>query len=186
MKRAAILFQKKVAEHDFGPGHPMRSRERLTHYLDILKSTGILNLPEVSVIEPDREVSEEELRAVHEPDLIELIQTLSRRGGRLDEDTPVPVGTYERARLQAGGLLYAAEEVMKGTFSLAIHMPAFGGHHAMRRHGAITFGFCYFNQEAVVIRSLQNQGYIKRALILDCDCHHGNGTQDIFLSLIHI
>jgi acetoin utilization deacetylase AcuC-like enzyme len=69
---------------------------------------------------------------------------------------------------------------MEGEFDRVLQLVAFGGHHAMRRHGEITFGFCYLNQEAIVLRSLQARGYIRKALILDCDCHHGNGIQDIF------
>jgi len=36
-------------------------------------------------------------------------------------------------------------------------------------------GFCYFNNIAIAIKKLN-----KKAVILDLDAHHGNGTQDIF------
>ncbi len=182
MKRLCIVFQKKVAEHDFGPGHPVKSKERLYGYLEKLRSLGLLDLPEVTLTEPDEEISDEDILAVHDRSLLELIKDLSREGGVLDGDTPLPKGTYERAKLQAGGFLWGAQAVLQDEFDRLAQMPALGGNHAMRRHGNITFGFCYFNQGAIVIRHLQRQKYIEKALMLDIDCHHGNGTQEIFYS----
>jgi acetoin utilization deacetylase AcuC-like enzyme len=59
---------------------------------------------------------------------------------------------------------------------------AFGGHHATRRHVGFSFGFCYFNQEAILIKYLQKRRNLGRILVLDCDAHHGNGIQEIFYS----
>ena len=42
--------------------------------------------------------------------------------------------------------------------------------------GASTRGFCYINNIAVAVKSLN-----KATLILDIDGHHGNGTQEIFM-----
>lgn len=180
MKRACIIFQKKVAEHDFGPGHPVRSKERLYGYLDKLRELGFLDLPQVSLIDSTREASDEEILAVHERSLLDLIKGLSQEGGVLDADTPLPKGTYERVKLQIGGFLEGAQAVLQDRFDRSVQMPAFGGHHAMRAHGYTTFGFCYLHEQAIAVRYLQRQKYIEKALILDTDCHHGNGTQDIF------
>lgn len=181
MKRVCLIFQEKVAEHDFGPSHPVR-KERFKLYLDKLHKDKLVETIGLSIIAPDLMVEEKDILEVHDKSLLETIKELSIHGGYLDADTPVPTGTYERAKLQAGGFLYGARLVMEGKFDRAIQLVAFGGHHAMRRHGHITFGFCYFNQEAIVIRCLQKQGYLSKVLILDCDCHHGNGIQDIFYS----
>lgn len=178
-KRLCLIYQEEVAKHSFGPTHPLRP-ERLTLYLNRLHQDGLIERLGISILDPDIEVSDEEVLAVHDISLVNQLRYLSLFGGQLDADTPVPIGTYKRAKLQAGGFLYGAELVLQGKFGRALQMGAFGGHHAMRRHGRITFGFCYLNQEAIVIRSLQKRGYIKKALILDCDCHHGNGIQDIF------
>ncbi len=180
MKRLCVIFQKRVAEHDFGPAHPVKSRQRIYGYLDKLREVGFLSLPGTSIIEPELAVGEEDILACHDRSLLELVRKLSRAGGILDGDTPVPPGTYERALLQAGGFLYGAQSVLDGKFDRAAMVPAFGGHHAMRRHGDVTFGFCYFNHEAVAVRRLQRDKRIEKALIIDTDCHHGNGTQDIF------
>lgn len=179
MKKLCLVYQEKVAQHDFGATHPLR-KERLTMYLDKLRQDGLMSKLDITVISPDTEVTDEDILAVHEKSLLDRIKKLSAEGGWLDGDTPVPPGTYPRAKLQAGGFLYGARAVLEGKFDRLIQMPSFGGHHAMREHGPITFGFCYFNQEGIVIRALQRDGYIKKAMVLDCDCHHGNGIQDVF------
>jgi acetoin utilization deacetylase AcuC-like enzyme len=52
-----------------------------------------------------------------------------------------------------------------------------GFHHAFPDHGE---GFCAINDIAVGIRKLQREGKIGRAMVVDCDVHHGNGTAAIF------
>ena len=51
------------------------------------------------------------------------------------------------------------------------------GHHATADAG---MGFCIFNNAALAARYAQRRYGISRALIVDWDLHHGNGTQDIF------
>lgn len=48
-----------------------------------------------------------------------------------------------------------------------------GTHHAYRDHGE---GYCVFNDAPVAARVMQTEGRIRRAVILDCDVHQGNGT----------
>ncbi len=52
-----------------------------------------------------------------------------------------------------------------------------GTHHAYADRGE---GFCVLNDVAIAIRVLQRDGLIKRAAIVDCDVHQGNGTATIF------
>jgi acetoin utilization deacetylase AcuC-like enzyme len=52
-----------------------------------------------------------------------------------------------------------------------------GFHHGFAGHGE---GFCAINDIAVAIRRLQRDGAIRRAMVVDCDVHHGNGTAAIF------
>ena len=179
MKKLCLIHQKKVAEHDFGPSHPLRA-DRLALHVQQLRNEKLVDRLGLSIIDDELELSDEDILAAHDQSLLDEIKQLSLEGGWLDGDTPVPLGTYERTKLQAGGLLYGFEAVLKGQYDRALQNLAFGGHHAMRRHGRITFGFCYFNQEAIVIRRLQREKKLDKALILDCDCHHGNGIQDIF------
>ena len=52
-----------------------------------------------------------------------------------------------------------------------------GTHHAHADHGE---GYCCFNDVAVAIRTLQREGRISRAVVIDLDVHQGNGTASIF------
>jgi len=49
------------------------------------------------------------------------------------------------------------------------------GHHAT---GDVAKGFCFFNNMAIAVQSLLNEG--KRVCILDIDGHQGDGTEQIF------
>lgn len=64
-----------------------------------------------------------------------------------------------------------------------------GTHHAMPDHGE---GFCVFNDVAIAVQVLRQSMWIRRALIIDCDVHQGNGTAyffrndpDVFTFSIH-
>ena len=76
--------------------------------------------------------------------------------------------------LAAGGTILAARRaLMEGIgFNLG------GGfHHAYADHGE---GFCAIHDVAVAIRKMQAEKLIERAMVIDVDVHHGNGTAAIF------
>ena len=53
------------------------------------------------------------------------------------------------------------------------------GHHAMLVvHGAR--GFCNINIEAVMIEYIRKHYGVRKIAVVDTDCHHGDGTQDIY------
>ena len=79
-----------------------------------------------------------------------------------------------RSRLSCMGTYLAGEAALAS--GLAANA-AGGSHHARYAHGA---GFCVFNDVAVAIRALQQTGAVRRALVIDCDVHQGDGTADIF------
>jgi acetoin utilization deacetylase AcuC-like enzyme len=76
--------------------------------------------------------------------------------------------------LAAGGTMLAARLALEA--GLGFNLGG-GFHHAFAGHGE---GFCAINDVAVAIRSLQRDGRIRRAMVVDCDVHHGNGTAEIF------
>jgi hypothetical protein len=41
-------------------------------------------------------------------------------------------------------------------------------------------GFCNINNEAIMIERLRHEYGLRRVAIVDTDCHHGDGTQDIY------
>ncbi|MBI2687464.1 MAG: histone deacetylase [Acidobacteria bacterium] len=72
-------------------------------------------------------------------------------------------------RLAAGGTILAAELAVThgGAYNIG------GGfHHAFPAHGE---GFCAIHDVAVAIRNVK-----RRAIVVDVDVHHGNGTAAIF------
>ena len=156
-----IVFSEKCLEYNW-PGH-IEGPKRVSEASGFLKER-------YEFLEP-KPASMEHLLKVHSKEYVALIKN-ARAGSYMDGDTPVPENIYEYARLSAGGSMLAAEE--KG-FSL-MRPP---GHHAGRNGkalGAATLGFCYFNNIAIAVRSLDLP-----TLIFDIDGHHGNGTQEIFL-----
>lgn len=76
--------------------------------------------------------------------------------------------------LATGGTILAANLALKSGFGFNI---GGGFHHGFAAHGE---GFCAVNDIAVALRRLQKDGAIKRAMVVDCDVHHGNGTAAIF------
>jgi acetoin utilization deacetylase AcuC-like enzyme len=76
--------------------------------------------------------------------------------------------------LAAGGTTLAARHALSGGVGFNV---GGGFHHAFPDHGE---GFCAINDIAVAIRCLQHEKAIQRAMVVDCDVHHGNGTAAIF------
>ena len=114
--------------------------------------------------------SEKELLLVHTQNLIDMV----KQSRFSDPDTPSLPGIYRYGALSAGAALGARRFALKGEKAFSLMRPP--GHHAGRD---FLGGFCYFNNIALAVsKALLKVG---KASILDIDCHHGNGTQDIFL-----
>jgi acetoin utilization deacetylase AcuC-like enzyme len=73
-----------------------------------------------------------------------------------------------------GGSILAAERALQD--GVGVNLGG-GFHHAFPDHGE---GFCMLHDVAVAIRKLQKALKIARAMTVDCDVHHGNGTAAIF------
>jgi acetoin utilization deacetylase AcuC-like enzyme len=76
--------------------------------------------------------------------------------------------------LATGGSILAARNALRDRIGFNI---GGGFHHAFRAHGE---GFCAIHDVAVAIRALQHDRLIERAMVVDLDVHHGNGTAAIF------
>jgi acetoin utilization deacetylase AcuC-like enzyme len=76
--------------------------------------------------------------------------------------------------LATGGTLQAARNALRDRIGINI---GGGFHHAHAGHGE---GFCAIHDVAIAIRALQHEGVIERAMVVDLDVHHGNGTASIF------
>jgi len=120
--------------------------------------------------------SEDDLKLVHNEEFVAKIKS----GDFFDADSPSLPGIYDYARLSAGGAIKSMEIALTGEKAFSLMRPP--GHHVGINGaalGAASMGFCYFNNIAVAcMKALK---YVEKIAILDIDCHHGNGTQEIFL-----
>ena len=89
-------------------------------------------------------------------------------------ELPYSQALVEFALLTVGGTVLTASEALKD--GLALHIGG-GFHHAFPDHGE---GFCVLNDVAVAVEKLRAEGKIRKAMIVDCDLHQGNGTGVIF------
>ena len=87
--------------------------------------------------------------------------------------------TTESHLISAGGALTIANALLKKKITNGFALIRPPGHHAMRVvHGGR--GFCHINIEAVMVEYIRSKFNIKRIAIIDTDCHHGDGTNDIY------
>jgi acetoin utilization deacetylase AcuC-like enzyme len=126
---------------------------------------------------------------VYQPELpttdwIELVHTptyvQSYQDGSIDAKAMRRIGLpwspqlVNRTHIALGGTTLAARLALE--FGLAGNS-AGGTHHAFPGYGS---GFCIFNDLAVATKVLQQEGLVKKVLIIDLDVHQGDGTAAIF------
>jgi len=131
-------------------------------------------LADGDVLEPQRAPDAAVLR-VHDRAYVEKL--LRGKLSVLEEavlELPYSKQLVEASFLCAGGSILAARESL--TRGAGINLGG-GFHHAFPDHGE---GFCVFNDIAIAIRALQQEGRIRRAAVIDLDVHQGNGTAAIF------
>jgi acetoin utilization deacetylase AcuC-like enzyme len=125
-------------------------------------------------VEPEP-ATEEDLLLVHERGWITRL-----REGKLDRselamlEIPYSKKMVDAFVLAAGGSILAAQCALRDGAACNI---GGGFHHAYPGHGE---GFCAIHDVAVAIRRVQKDGLIERAMVVDTDVHHGNGTAAIF------
>jgi acetoin utilization deacetylase AcuC-like enzyme len=111
------------------------------------------------------------LEAVHDGGLLERIRTgtLSLREER-GLGLPWSEALVERGRRAVCGSVLAARHAAE--HGLGMNLGG-GTHHAGRDFAR---GYCLFNDVAVALARLRDEGLAERALVLDCDVHQGDGT----------
>jgi acetoin utilization deacetylase AcuC-like enzyme len=125
------------------------------------------------VLEPDP-VPWAWLERVHEPALVARLRSgeLSVREQR-GLGLPWSPELLERGRRAIGGTVCAARLALDR--GLAMNLGG-GTHHAGRDFAR---GYCLFNDVAVALAELRETGAARRALVIDCDVHQGDGTAQI-------
>jgi acetoin utilization deacetylase AcuC-like enzyme len=141
------------------PTHPERE-ERLLYTQDQVVEEGLLDIDGIIEFKPDL-VNVQDVQRVHfcVPDVWSIMT--------------------ESHFISAGGAKTIGRAVMDGSIAKGFALVRPPGHHAMRvAHGAR--GFCNINIEAIMIEHLRAAFNVGKVAIVDTDCHHGDGTQDIY------
>lgn len=162
-------------QHDPGPDQP-ESPARLRAVLQALDQD---RFAAIDRIEAPRATRDQLLRAHAAAHVDHILGVLPDEGTvRLDEDTLMSPGSAEAALRAAGAAVAAVDAVLGqgGRAFCAVRPP---GHHATPDRA---MGFCLFNNVAVAAAHAIAAHGLKRVAIADFDVHHGNGTQDIFVS----
>ncbi len=125
-------------------------------------------------LRPDPAADEDILR-VHTPDWVRKLKTGTLTASDVMKlEVPYSAELVEAVWLAAGGSILAAQSALHDGFGSNL---GGGFHHAYPGHGE---GFCAIHDVAVAIRKLQADGAVKKAMVVDTDVHHGNGTAVIF------
>jgi acetoin utilization deacetylase AcuC-like enzyme len=125
--------------------------------------------------EAPQPASDEEVLLVHERAWVDKLHegTLS-----LQELMKLEIPySHEMVRgfwLMAGGTILAARNALRDGIGYNL---GGGFHHAFPNYGE---GFCAIHDVAIAIRRLQKDKAIAKAMVIDTDVHHGNGTAAIF------
>ena len=178
-----FLWHEKYMWHDTGsgaaanvePGEHFENPETKRRLKNLLDLSGMTD--NLVRLDP-RMATEEELLRFHTEDYINRIRKLSDDlGGFAGPNTPFGKGSYEIAKLAAGGTIVATEAVLSGRVDNAYALVRPPGHHAERDLGR---GFCIFANVALAAMHAREIWGIERIATIDWDVHHGNGTQQAF------
>lgn len=162
------VFPLQPGQHVEGP----EGKRRIKNLLDAIGLT-----PQLTHVEP-RLATDEELLRAHLPGYIEQLQ----RDNELAEasagfDAPFSRGSFDIARLAAGGAIKAVDAILAGELDNAYLLARPIGHHAESGLGK---GFCLINNGAIAAHHALASGKVERVAFVDLDVHHGNGAEDIF------
>jgi acetoin utilization deacetylase AcuC-like enzyme len=131
------------------------------------------HVPASAFIEPAA-ATQEQLLLVHTKRYLDDLYNLRWTPRTMFSELPLTREIVEMSILACGGTIRAAELALE--HGAAVHIGG-GFHHAFAEKAE---GFCYLNDLAVAVRAMQAQKKIRKAMVIDCDLHQGNGTAKIF------
>lgn len=125
-------------------------------------------------VEPNP-ASDEDLLLVHAKEYVQKLKSGTLSAAEIFTlELPYSKELIRASYLCVGGSILASQIALQE--GIGIHIGG-GFHHAFPDHGE---GFCVFNDVAIGVKRMRKEKKIKKALIIDCDLHHGNGTAFIF------
>jgi acetoin utilization protein AcuC len=176
---ATVVFDSSLTAYDFGPTHPM-SPIRVDLTIRLARELGVLD--RLTMV-PAPFADDDQVATVHAAELIDAVTRAGKDPGSIDfddhglatDDNPVFADMHRAASHVVGASLEAVRQVHSGE-SLHSANIAGGLHHAMRDRAS---GFCIYNDVAVGIQWLLDQG-VEKVAYVDVDVHHGDGVEAIF------
>ena len=173
-----VVWDDSLLDYDFGPMHPMAPVRldltiRLARALGVFDHVGLLPVPPAD---------DDLLSLVHTGEYVAAVQAAAERPDAVNgphglgtPDVPAFRDMHHASSRVVTATVEAARSVWTGTADHAVS-PSGGLHHAMPDHAS---GFCVYNDVAVAIRWLLDQG-AERVAYVDVDVHHGDGVQAVF------
>jgi acetoin utilization protein AcuC len=178
--QARVVWDSDFTRYDFGPSHPMAPL-RLDLTARLCEALGLFASPAV-LVAGAQPADDELLAMVHDPSYVAAVRHASvepldadRSRGLGTDDDPAFLGMHEASARVVQGTVDVAEAVWSGSAQHGVNFCG-GLHHAMPGRAS---GFCVYNDAAVAIRRLLEQG-AERVAYVDVDVHHGDGVQAIF------
>ena len=176
---AVVVFDSSLTEYDFGPEHPM-SPLRVDLTMRLATDLGLIGDRLRTVAAPM--ASDDLIATVHRPSLIEAVTRAGRDQRLIDpahglgsDDNPVFPDMHHATAHIVGASVEAFRQVWSGEALHAANITG-GLHHAMPDRAS---GFCIYNDVAIGIRTLLDQG-AERVAYVDLDVHHGDGVERVF------
>ena len=175
---STVVYDSTLTGYDFGFGHPM-SPTRVELTMRLADELGVL--ADLRTV-PAKLATEEQIATVHHEALIAAVTKAGTTPGWVDlsrglgtDDDPVFKDMHLASAHVVGASLEAFRQVWSGESLHSVNI-AGGLHHAMPERAS---GFCIYNDVAIGIRSLLDQG-AERVAYVDVDVHHGDGVEKIF------
>lgn len=164
MPRAAVVHAEEY-RCDIGPHvFPM---EKFQLVREALVAAG--DVDGADILHPGP-ASHHDLLLAHTPEYLADLAHLRITRRTACSELPLTAEIVRAYTYAAGGTTLAAREALDRTMGVNL---GGGFHHAFADQAS---GFCYLNDLVIAVLALRRDGKIRRAAVVDCDLHQGNGT----------
>jgi acetoin utilization deacetylase AcuC-like enzyme len=164
-----LIYHEK---YDLNLGEHVFPSQKFRLIAEALRAQGIASAEDFLAPEP---AEDEDLRRAHAAEWVAKMKHGTLTASEIMKlEIPYSTELRDAVWLACGGSILAAQMALRDGFGCNL---GGGFHHAYPSHGE---GFCAIHDVAVAIRKLQHDGAIRKAIVVDTDVHHGNGTAAIF------